>query len=138
MWRHHRERPFAAWIQKSLITGRVKLKQRGSVVKTLRPLRPALRGIAAFHRKDRRCRTGWATLFDGVDALGRTRPKLLQLWKKIGRRQFSVKCDHRLRDGSRNNLSNHYRLIRAEPPPAMCTSSSSVIGLVSPRVLMRS
>ena len=31
-----------------------------------------------------------------------------------------------------------YRLIRAEPPPAMCISSSSVIWLVSPRVLISS
>src|SRR5436190_19632349 len=112
MWRHHRERPFAAQIQKPLITSRVKLKQRRSVLKALRPLRPALRRIPALHRKNRRWRTRRAALFDGVYALGRTRPKLLQLWEKIGRRQFSVKCDHRLRDGSRNNLSNDYRLIR--------------------------
>ena len=94
MRRHHRERALAAELQKSLVARRVELQQCGAILKALRPLGPALRRVAAFHREHRRCRTGRATFLDRLDALGRPRPKPLQLRQKIGRRQFSVEFDH--------------------------------------------
>src|SRR5690349_1207998 len=83
MGSHHAERSLTAKFEKTVIAGRIKLQERRAVLKSLRPLGPAFGCVASINREHGRRRTGWAALFNPLDALRRTRPESLQLRKKI-------------------------------------------------------
>src|SRR5277367_5916486 len=85
-------------LQKLCVAHRIELEQRRAVLKTLRPLGPAARGVSAFHGEDGRSLIRLPVFFDGEDFLPGKLEHALDFFNKFLRRELFVNFDWHLVD----------------------------------------
>src|ERR1039458_8497972 len=91
--RHPLDRSAPANLQKTLVAHRVQLQQRRAVLKTLRPLGPATRGVSAFDGEHRSPEFRLPGFFDGENFLPGKLEDALDFGNEFLRRELVVRSE---------------------------------------------
>lgn len=91
---HELPRPLTSPLQKRILSGGIKLQERGTELKPLCPFRPSLGGVTPLDREHQRSLFRTPGLVNGIQTSGTPFPHPVNRGEQVGILQSGIKLNH--------------------------------------------